>query len=235
MERVEKIHFWFWAKRKFLAMVLQKYIRAKNLRVLDVGCGTGAIMEFVKRKGFVVFGIDVDQVALEYCRSKGLEVGSGLATKIGFPDDTFDIVLALDVLEHVQVDREAVQEIQRILKKGGIFIASVPAHRFLWSYHDRALQHWRRYKKSEIEVLISREKLNIKLITWAHAGIFLPLVIGRWLKNIFNFGNNESDVKEISPIINILWKVGYIPELIIFIVYGRLPFGTSLLVVAVKL
>lgn len=233
MEMVEKNHFWFLAKRKFLGMVLKRYATTKKLCILDVGCGTGGIMEFLKKNGFKVFGIDVNDEAVKYCRQKDLEVTSGLATKMDFLDNIFDIVLALDVLEHVENDSSAVKEIYRVLKKGGILIATVPAHKFLWSYHDKALHHWRRYNKKEIGILIS-EKLNIKLITWIHAYIFLPILIMRWIKNVYKGGNSESDVKEISRVNNMLGKICYIPELIVFKIFGRLPMGASLLVVAEK-
>ena len=233
MEMVEKNHFWFLAKRKFLAMILEKYAPTKNLRVLDVGCGTGAIMEFVKQKGFTVSGLDINLEALAYCRQAGLEVSHGLATKMDFSDNSFDIVLALDVLEHVEDDGSAVKEIGRVLKDGGIFIATVPAHKFLWSYHDKALHHWRRYEKKEIEELISRT-LKIKLITWIHACIFFPTLITREIKNVFRDVARESDVKKISSVNNIFGKICYLPEFVCFKIFGKLPLGVSLLVVAKK-
>jgi ubiquinone/menaquinone biosynthesis C-methylase UbiE len=231
MDKIEHAHFWFVAKRKFLSIVLDKYL-PQGGRMLDVGCGTGAVMEFLKSRGEIE-GVDMSEEALKYCRAKSLNVRHGLADKIDYPDETFDVVLALDVLEHLDNDGAAINEIHRILKTGGIFIATVPAHKFLWSYHDESLHHKRRYAKKEFEDLLGKQ-FKVSLVSWIHACIFLPTLIMRGAKKFFGKNTGGSDVKEINNFVNRVGKLCYAPELAYFKFFGGLPFGVSLIGVAVK-
>jgi ubiquinone/menaquinone biosynthesis C-methylase UbiE len=231
MDKIEHDHFWFVAKRKFISIVLDKYL-PQGGRMLDVGCGTGAVMEFLKSRGEIE-GVDMSEEALKYCRAKGLNVRQGLADKIDYPDETFDVVLALDVLEHLENDEAAINEIHRILKTGGIFIATVPAHKFLWSYHDEYLHHKRRYAKKEFEDLLGKQ-FKVSLVSWIHTCIFLPTLIMRGVKRFFGKNTGGSDVKEINRFVNGVGKLCYAPELACFKFFGSLPFGVSLIGVAVK-
>ena len=233
MEMIEKNHFWFVAKRKFLQIILNRYAPQKNLRILDVGCGAGAILDFLREKGYVGEGIDNNEEALKYCRDKGLRVDIGTVEKMNYKDGSFDVVLASDVLEHLTDDRAAVKEIARVLKKGGFFIATVPAHHWLWSYHDVALHHQRRYSRHEWEKLLSSQ-FEIRLVTWLHLCIILPIWIMRRVGKKSNGQSSGSDVREVNQIINILMKVCYWPELTLFKIISRLPWGVSLLAVVKK-
>jgi len=231
MDKIEHAHFWFVAKRKYLSIVLDKYF-PQGGRMLDVGCGTGAVMEFLKSRGEIE-GVDMSEEALKYCRAKGLNVRQGFADKIDYADETFDVVFALDVLEHLENDGAAVKEIHRILKTGGLFIATVPAHKFLWSYHDESLHHKRRYAKKEFEDLLSKQ-FRVNLISWIHACIFLPTLIMRRMKKKFGKKTGGSDVKEINRLVNGVGKLCYAPELAYFKFFGKLLFGVSLIGVAEK-
>jgi glycosyltransferase involved in cell wall biosynthesis len=173
------------------------------------------------------------EAALKYCRAKGLNIRQSLADKIDYPDETFDVVFALDVLEHLENDEAAIKEINRILKTGGIFIATVPAHKFLWSYHDESLHHKRRYAKKEFEDLLGKQ-FKVSVVSWIHACIFLPTLIMRGAKKFFGKNTGGSDVKEINRFVNGVGKLCYAPELACFKFFGGLPFGVSLIGVAVK-
>lgn len=234
MEMVENDHFWFVAKRKFLQVALGAFASGQNLRVLDVGCGTGAVLDFLREKGYQVEGVDNNAEAIEYCRAKGLHVSMGAAEGMNYPDESFDVVLALDVLEHLKDDRAALKEIFRVLKKGGHLIATVPAHQSLWSYHDVALHHHRRYSRVEWENLFLGDQFKIKLISWLHACILLPTWIVRKVYKILNKENKGSDVKKINWLVNSIGKLCYLPELAAFRVFKKLPAGVSLLAVVEK-
>ena len=230
MDTVENNHFWFIAKRKFLDVVLQRIRANKKIKVLDVGCGTGAVMKYLATKNFLVSGIDMSETAHDYCRKKGLEVSSGLANIIPYPDKSFDIIFVIDVLEHLDNPSESVKEISRVLKDGGVFIATVPAHQWLWSYHDEALHHKKRYSKKEFADLFN-DGFVLEIISWIHAFILLPAIFMRFFKN----KNNGSDVKEPPFIINKIMSLVYTVEIIVFkTLHYYLPFGLSLLVVARK-
>ena len=233
MENVEKNHFWFVAKRKFLQMILDKYVIQKNIRVLDVGCGTGAVLDLLKDRGFMVEGVDNNEEALKYCRNKNLNVTLGSAEKMSYPDETFDLVVALDVLEHLPEPGLATQEIYRVLKKGGVFIATVPAHQWLWSYHDVALHHYKRYSKKDFQLLLASQ-FNVLLVTWVHLCILLPTILIRKIYKIFNKKTEGSDVGEISFFVNVAGRIFYWPELLAFEIFGKLPAGLSLLSIVEK-
>lgn len=233
MDSIESGHFWFIAKKKFLDIVLEKFIGEKKLKILDIGCGTGAIMDYLKNKGHEVFGVDMSDEALKYCQAKGLAVEIGKADRVDFPDGYFDVVLSLDVLEHLDNDQEAVNEARRLLKKGGFFIATVPAHQFLWSYHDVALHHKRRYGKNKF-VSLFNENWEMKLISWIHTGIFLPVMVVRLIRNLSKKKEGSSDVGQVGNVVNKAMNFLYKVEIEIFKIFGRLPFGVSIMAVVEK-
>lgn len=226
MGNLEKTHWYFVAKRKFLDIVLNAYAPQKA-KILDVGCGTGAVMEHVLAKNNEVCGVDMSDVALEFCRQKGL------ADNMPFQDGSFDVVLALDVLEHLDHPEAAVAEVKRILKKGGLFIATVPAHQWLWSYHDESLHHKKRYNKQDLTKLFS-EDFSLLTVSWINFFILLPAVLLRFFKKIFNTKDAGSDVSDSSAIINTIMALVYFIELQLFRIFGGLPAGLSLLVVVKK-
>lgn len=230
MDRIEHDHFWFVAKRKYLSVVLDKYFSGG--RMLDVGCGTGAVMEFLKVKGEVE-GVDMSDMALNFCRQKGLKVEKGLANEMPYSTNTFDAVFALDVLEHLDNPAGAVKEAARVLKDKGIFVATVPAHQWLWSQHDVSMHHRKRYNKQDFADLF-KDDFDVVVISWIHAFILLPAMLVRGLKNILKVKDAGSDVKEPTFLVNKIMQLVYAVEITFFKHFNYLPFGLSLLVVAKK-
>ncbi len=234
MGELEKKHWYFAAKRKFIDLVIKKYVRSgESVKILDVGCGTGAVLEQMASKNFLVSGIDMNDTALEYCRQKGFSVEKGFADRMPYSAETFDIVFALDVLEHLDNPELAVKEVKRVLKPGGLFIVTVPAHQWLWSYHDESLHHKKRYNKSDLNALLSAD-LTVLQNSWIHGFILLPAIMLRLLKNILGNKNAGSDVKESSVFVNYVMSLVYFVELNVFKLLGTLPFGLSVLAVAKK-
>lgn len=232
MEAVEAGHWWFRAKRAYVTQVLRWYGPRAGASVLDVGCGTGAVMQLAQTLGYRAHGIDMSPDALTYCKAKNLTVTLSTAEKINFPDASFEVVVALDVLEHVQDHAAAVREIARVLKPGGIFIATVPAHPELWSYHDVALHHVRRYRQAEF-VAVLNSALRVEYCSWIHAVILGPAAVRRLFIKKAGAGG-ESDVQPASRLISGLFGVAYTIERVWWRVFKRLPFGLSLIAVARK-
>lgn len=123
MNRVEDSHWWFVGRRLILESFLRQIIRdpkseIRNPKILDVGCGTGANLEMLEKFGRAE-GVDVSDEALEFCRAKGLKAHKGLAEKLPFADESFDLVTALDVVEHLDDDVAGLREMRRVLRSGG--------------------------------------------------------------------------------------------------------------------
>lgn len=236
MDAVEANHFWFRAKRLFLGATLDRFFSAPAggvLRALDFGCGTGAVLEFLASRGHEAHGVDMSAEALAFCRARGLSVLLQDAHgAIPHPDNSFDLVCALDVLEHIEDDRAAVREILRVLRPGGTFVAMVPAHQLLFSYHDTALHHFRRYGRRELAQLIS-EQCHLRAVRWMHASILIPAVAVRLLRTVIGGSHAGSDVRPARRFTNAFMGTLYRIELFIFR-YLRLPFGLSLLAVGTK-
>jgi len=235
MDNLEHDHWWFKAKRKFLEVILKNFSLPEKGSVLDVGCGTGAIMEFLLRQGYHVEGIDISAAALTHCARKGLIVKQGTIDQLPFSDNTFNIVFALDVLEHLPRRDLALREVKRVLKPGGLFIATVPAHQFLFSYHDRAVHHIKRYSWYDFkqELIAS---FTIQHMSWIHSAILLPAILKRLIIERLSrkVGQLESDVKPSSQFIGVVMDAWYFVELGFFKIFLKLPWGLSIIAVAKK-
>lgn len=232
MDAIEATHPWFEAKRVYLGKILKKF--AGSGRVLDVGCGTGAVLDFLKNKGYDAVGIDNSPEAIRFCEDKNLSVKLSSGDKIPFEDGSFDVVLALDVLEHISDDLAAVNEIKRVLKPGGFFICTVPAHQFLWSKHDEFLQHVRRYGKNGLIRTLRDGGLDPKFITYLHSAIFLPLAFSRTLKNILRVKEKSSEVRKMNAVAATILRSLYGAEFAVYDLLGGLPVGLSLAAVGEK-
>ena len=232
MDELEKAHPWFIAKRSFLSLTLKKYLPAPA-KILDVGCGTGEVLDFLSELRYEVEGIDPSEEALRYCGNKSLKVKSGTAEMISFDNDSFDGVLALDVLEHLADDSVGVKELCRILKPNGLAIITVPAHPSLFSIHDKKLHHFRRYSKKQLSELFD-DGWEIKRISWIHSLILLPVALNRLLAKVGLKKDQSSDVKAVGKNLSKILNLAYRIELFFYGFLGSLPFGLSLLIVAQK-
>ncbi|EKE06755.1 MAG: methyltransferase type 11 [uncultured bacterium] len=234
MFEIENNHWWFIAKRKLIKILFKRFlqnIESKDLKSLDVGCGTGAVLKFLQDASYKAKGIDFSDTALRYCKSRGLDVQYGIATKIPMPDNSFDIITALDVVEHIEDDKNVIKELYRVLKPGGICIITVPAHMWLWSYHDVSLHHKRRYSKNSLKQLANLVSQDF-FISWFHMFILIPVTFVRFFGKLLK--NNKSDVGKSSWLVNFVMSIVYFFELGLFSLFGRIPFGTSLVLVIKK-
>ena len=148
----ESFFWWFVGRRHILEEALRRIISTitKDLDILDIGCGAGGNILFLKKFGRVT-GLDVSEEALKFSQDKGFsKLLLGKAEALPVPDKSFNIVSILDCIEHIDDDMKALHECERVLKKDGVLLLTVPAHRWLWSRHDEALHHKKRYTKSEL-------------------------------------------------------------------------------------
>lgn len=151
------------AKRDLVFRLWKKYQPRKKEAILDFGCGTGVLQEqFEKLFSVTGYGVDTSGEAIGYCRKRGLSrVRVFDGKKIPYKAASFDLVTAIDVLEHIKDDLTALGEIKRVLKQDGLAILLVPAHRKLWSTRDINLKHFRRYEKGELESKCKQARLKL--------------------------------------------------------------------------
>ena len=123
--------------------------------IVEAGCGTGGNLQMLAAHGHVSAFEPFDEAAaVARSRHPMLDVRSGeLPDVLPFPVDSYDVVAALDVLEHVRDDQRALAALVALARPGGSIIVTVPAHQSLWGSHDRRLHHLRRYGRGEVEAL----------------------------------------------------------------------------------
>ena len=171
MRALEERHWWFRGRRRLVRALLRRAGAAPGARLLDAGCGTGGnLAAFGPGRG-----IDPAREAVEACRARGLDVVQGGLEALPFGDGEFDLILATDVLEHVDDDAAALRELRRVAAAGALLVVTVPAHPRLWSAHDVALHHRRRYRRAELVARVRAAGWDPVVVTWWNA-LLLPLI-----------------------------------------------------------
>lgn len=170
--------FWFRGKLDLIETLLSEFQDRKDRRILSLGCGTGEETEVLGKFG-EVHCIDMDPRALALAPAGVIKTAAD-ATRLPYPDSSFDIAAAFDLLEHVRDDCKAIEEVRRVLRPGGVFIFTVPAFPWLMSGHDRALGHFRRYDKAGLRKLLSG-LVRVKLGFWSFF-LFPPVAMVRILR-----------------------------------------------------
>jgi len=239
-EEYEKLykfeHFYWWhvGRRDILNSFLKRFLKNRENQILEIGCGTGGNLEILSKWGKVT-GLDISERALGLCRKRGfnnLLLGKG--EQMNFPDKSFDLVVALDVLEHIKDDKRVLEESWRVLKEGGYSLATVPAYQFLWSEHDEALEHYRRYSLLDFSNKLRQAGFNIVKMSYLVSFVF-PAVLGYRILRKILFPKSKKNIayvflpKPINFFFTILLKLESF-----LLKYFNLPFGTSIICIAQK-
>ncbi len=232
--KVEATHWWFVGRRILFAREISKLGLIPDAKVLDVGTSTGTNLRMLSELGYAqVKGLDNSRDAIQFCQSKGLgQVDQGDICAMPYESESFDLVLATDVIEHVDDDKQAVCEIARILKPGGLALFTVPTFKMLWGLQDEKAHHKRRYRKYEVLNLARRAGLTPQRHYYFNYILFVPIWFARQVIRLFKFNpDSESDVN--TPLINSI-----LTAIFRFDVYTapllRVPFGVSALVLVHK-
>lgn len=232
----EKDDWWFVGRRKIILTFLKKYLGKRgDLAILDIGCGAGGIIDLLGSYGTVT-GVDKDKWIVKYNRESGREVVCGDIVRLSLPESSLDLVTLLEVLEHVDDDMKGLKEINRVLKPKGILFISVPVFPFLWSSHDFASHHKRRYTKIELLSKLTNSGFQILNVTYFDSFLFPVILIYRFWANLFGKGeykSNKSNFINYPPIVNFFLKLIFSSEAL-FLKNFNFPLGVSLLVVAEK-
>lgn len=237
MESLEKFHWWFLYRQNILKSILKKYFSDldKNAKIVDIGCGTGGNIQLLKENYENVIGIDNNNCALEYCKEKGLKtvIKGDLPNSIEIEDNSVDLILLFDVLEHIEEDEKSLSVLKSKLKNEGHILLTVPAFPLLWSEHDEGFHHKRRYKMKQLKKML--KSLNFKIVksSYLYFLLFPVILIMRLLKQIFKRYSKMDDFKLNNMFLNnFIVKFLFIEQFLLN--YLNYPFGSSILILARK-
>ena len=230
MAELDSRHWWYRARREVLAKLISRTIALPcNAKILEIGCGTGHNLSMLGRFGDVD-AIEVDEAARALAeRRLGRPIGaSPLPDLAGVPEASYDLVAILDVLEHIEDDKAALESIARRLKPGGHILIAVPAHPWLWSAHDVANHHFRRYTRKTLRAAIAGSGLRVRELTAINSLLFPLAVVSRFADKIRGKEGSD-DALPPAPVNWLFEKVFALEAQLV----GRvsLPIGVSLVAV----
>ncbi len=230
--KIEGTHWWFIGRRQLVFDILKKRAPA-DAKILDYGCNTGFLVNVLQRAGFDACGCDKSAEAICFGQAQGTKnICATDGDVLPYRDGEVDVILCLDVLEHLADDRQGLREIRRVLKPGGLAIITVPAFNFLWGLQDEVSHHFRRYRVFQSEDLIKQENLKIEKLSYFNFFLFAPIVLMRLAQKFYR-PKRGSDFELNNRFVNKILEKIFLLE-IKFLRRVNFPFGVSLLAILKK-
>lgn len=230
MAKLDADHWWFTARRRILADLIRRVARPpKDARILELGCGTGHNLAMLGQFG-IVEASELDDTARAIASERlGKPVKAAALPDVSmFEAGSYDLIALLDVLEHVPDDAASLASILSLLKPGAPLLLTVPINPWMWSAHDVAHHHHRRYRQREIETLATRAGYQIDLISPFNTLLYPPIAAVRLLGKMT--GKESSDDAMPSPGVNrLLGSIFGLEKNLI----GRVPMPVGVSLVAV--
>jgi SAM-dependent methyltransferase len=229
-------HYWWFVARRRLAVGLLDDARLDSPTVLDGGCGAGALLAELAARG-KAYGADVSLSAIRTTRERGLgRLVQCDMQQAAFRAEAFDAVMLCDVLEHVAEDRQAIGEAARMLKPGGVLVVTLPALDVLWSAHDEALGHRRRYGARRTREMLEAAGLRVERLSCGLFFLFPIALIARFVQRLTTGLRRrppETGIVRVPRVVNRV-LVGLMDLENRLIRKVSLPIGVSLVAVARK-
>jgi SAM-dependent methyltransferase len=227
MYEQEDVHWWFRGRRRVIWALLAHADLPPAPRLLDAGCGTGRnLVEFGVLGG--ADGVDPSADAVAYCHARGLgDVRQASLESLPFDDRRFDLLFALDVLEHVADDAGALAELRRVAADGAHLVVTVPAYQWLWTDHDVQLHHLRRYSRTELVQRVTGAGWE-PVVTSSFNSLLLPVVAAARLVARHTTRPGRTDLDRTPSRLNRLLEVPFALEASAIARRGRLPAGVSI-------
>jgi SAM-dependent methyltransferase len=231
MRGLEDRHWWFRARRDILTDQIGRLGLPKAASVLEVGCGTGGNLAMLSGFGAVT-GLEPDDRARGFAAEKsGLPIESGLLPDgLPFQPEQFDLVAALDVIEHVDDDAGSVKALGKLLKPGGFMVTTVPAYQWMWSRHDELHHHKRRYDLADYRRLFDDAGLTVRKASYFNTALFAPIALVRLVKLVLGLKGADEDSMP-SAAVNGLFRGLFAGERL-WLRGAGFPFGVSILLIA---
>jgi SAM-dependent methyltransferase len=176
MAEIDQTHWWFVARRRIIAALIEKHRpKAGPMRILEVGAGTGSNLELLGRYG-TVDAIEPDDDARSFAEQRsGLKIRGGYLPDVQLDDGAYDLIVLLDVLEHIPGDVEALTCLRGKLAPGGRILVTVPGAPWMWSAHDVAHHHQRRYTAGHLRAVFGKAGLRPRFSSHFNSLLF-PLI-----------------------------------------------------------
>ena len=225
----DRIHWWFRGRLAVITAALERALPRHPVRLLELGCGTGNVLGALGRFGEAV-GMETHPDLVAAARAAGLDVREGrLPGDLVVEPGWAEVVLLLDVLEHLDDEAGALETARRALAEGGLLLATVPAYQWLWSGHDVALGHRRRYTASRLRAVVERAGFRVLRVSYFNTLLFPALALMRAWKRLS--GDTSHDLRRPAPPLNRWLERVFALERHV-VPRCALPFGASLLLVA---
>lgn len=235
-DRVERDHWWYVARRRILDDLLAT-LGGSFRDACDVGAGAGSHLPVLRRHAARVTAIDVSLQALGYCRQKGYDEAVSASLEQPLPPamiGRFDLVTAMDVLEHLDDDARGVAALAGLAAPGGRLVITVPAFGWLWGLQDDVSHHRRRYRLRALLDLVRAARLEVWRSTYFNTLLFPPILLARLAMRVRRPSGVRSENEINSPLINSLLTSVFLGEAALLRRGARFPVGVSALVVARK-
>ena len=236
LKEIEENNFWFHNRNELIVWALQKYFpHAKNF--FEIGCGTGFVLQGIQNRypQLELHGSEILGAGLEAAagRLQGVHLFEMDAKNIPY-QNTFDVIGAFDVIEHVEEDEKVLSECFKAVRPQGGLLLAVPQHRFLWSYFDEHSHHVRRYERSELITKVEQAGFKV-ILTTSFVSLLLPgLMLARRKKRPITNDLEILDDLKVGPLTNSLLKTTFAVERSLIRAGFSFPAGSSLLLAAIK-
>ncbi len=225
---VEEGHWWYKVRRQLFCSVIKEIGLNSESSIIDIGTSSGSNLRMLKDMGFKKYqGYDLSESSKFFCKMKGLgDVMVGDICESGLASESYDLVIASDVIEHIDDDSKAISEITRILKDGSHAIITVPCFMSLWGYTDEMAMHKRRYLLKEISQKIESAGLEIKDKFYFNFLLFFPIFCYRRLAKILSLKKRNELAVNCGPLNYVLEKL-FAADVFLARKLKIVPFGVS--------
>lgn len=231
MRVLQENHWWFRGRRSILTRLIGALGLPKPAQVLEVGCGPGGNLTMLRRFGEVV-AMEPDEASRAYAADRtGVRVEPGfLPDDLPFAPESFDLVCAFDVIEHVDEDAASVASLARLIRPGGYFATTVPAQPWMWSRHDELHHHKRRYRIGAYRALFEAAGLDVVKSSYFNVLLFPPIAAVRAVKMLTGSAAADDDAMPPAPLNSLL--TGLFAAERHWLAHAPLPIGVSIVLIA---
>lgn len=230
MAQHDATHWWYVARRRILAGLIASHINPpRNARILEIGCGTGHNFSMLGQFG-TVDAIEIDEGARALAEER---LGRPILTAPlpgldGIADASYDVIALLDVLEHIEEDTASLASIRKKLKPGGKILLTVPANPWMWSAHDTAHHHHRRYTRAGLAAVAQQAGLKVELLNHFNSLLF-PVAAAARLAGKLMGKKTSDDQMPAAPVNAVLTGIFGLERHLV----GRVPLPAGVSLVAI--